>query len=68
MSKEQIDSILLVNSYLAKCTCEIGCNKKKELTRRYLSKKISRALEKKSKYSFFGALLLFFGNLFFFQF
>lgn len=67
MSKEQIDSILLVNSYLTKCRCEIGCNKKSELTRRYLSKKISRALDKRNRFSFIRALFLFFTNLFVFQ-
>lgn len=59
MSKEQIDSILLVNSYLTKCNCESKCLKKTELTRRYLSRKISIALENKKRIGLFKSLFSF---------
>lgn len=59
MSKEQIDSILLVNSYLTKCNCESKCLKKTELVRKYLSQKISIALQKKKRINLFKTIFSF---------
>lgn len=60
MSREQIDSILLVNSYFTKCKCEgssPSCQKS-ELARKYLVKKISKALNKKNNFSYIRAFFI----------
>jgi hypothetical protein len=45
MSKEEVESILLTNNYLIECkyNCESGSDKS-DLTRKYLTSKIKKAL------------------------
>lgn len=64
MSKDQIDSILIANSYLTKCKCESDCVNKTELARKYLSTKIRKALRRENNYSFFKALLILISNIY----
>lgn len=45
MTKEQIDSILIVNSYFTKCKLENPLCHKTELARKYLTHQISKALK-----------------------
>ena len=42
MSKEEVDSILLVNDYLIECKCHRPTCEKTELTRKYLTSKIKK--------------------------
>lgn len=58
MSKEEVDSILLANQYLIDCKCNKPHCPKTELARKYLTSKIKRALNRKSKVSITKALYL----------
>jgi hypothetical protein len=51
MSKEEVDSILLVNKYLIECKCSKPQCPKTELARKYLTLKIKRALNRKHSVS-----------------
>lgn len=51
MSKEEVDSILLVNDYLIECKCHRPTCEKTELTRKYLTSKIKKALKRRNKRS-----------------
>ena len=61
MSKEEVDSILLVNDYLIECKCHRPTCKKTELTRKYLTSKIDKALKRRNRTnpikSFFNLIL-----------
>jgi hypothetical protein len=59
-NKRDIESILLVNSYFTICKIENPSCPKTELTRKYLTTRIKKALnERNEKYSF-KAFLMFF--------
>jgi hypothetical protein len=52
MLKEHVKSILVANSYFTKCKIENKCCNRTELAKKYLVKKIRKALtEKKTNYS-----------------
>jgi hypothetical protein len=55
MSKTELDSILLVNLYFTGCKLQKPNCPRTELVRKYLSKKINKALvEKRTTYSGFS--------------
>jgi hypothetical protein len=60
MSREQIDSILLVNSYFTKCKYDNNSEscQRTELARKYLVKKISKALNRKNNFSYIRAFFI----------
>jgi len=64
MSKEEVDSILLVNDYLIDCKYHRSCCRKTELTRKYLTSKIKKALKRKNKINPFKAFFIKIKNLF----
>jgi hypothetical protein len=47
MEKHDIESILIANCYLMQCKFGYKCREKSEVARRFLSRKIRKALEKK---------------------
>jgi hypothetical protein len=50
MKKEDINNILLVNGYLVSCELDKNCCKKKiQLTRKYLSGRINKALKSRTE-------------------
>jgi hypothetical protein len=59
--KADIDSILLVNNYLLRCTSGNPACEKTQLTRKYLTHKISKTLKKRqngqTSLRFFNLLL-----------
>lgn len=63
MSKEEVDSILLVNDYLIDCKCHSSF-RKTELTRKYLTSKIKKALKRKNKINPLKAFFIKIKNLF----
>ena len=58
--KADVESILLVNSYFTLCKIENPHCPKTELTRKYLTTKIKKALNERNKKYSFKAFLLFF--------
>ena len=51
MEKQEIESILLANCYLMQCKFSSPCQNRIEAARRFLMKKIRKALEKKLRLS-----------------
>jgi hypothetical protein len=50
MKKEDINNILLVNGYLVSCELDKNCCEKKiQLTRKYLSERINKALKSRTE-------------------
>jgi hypothetical protein len=47
MERPDIESILIANCYLMQCKFGETCREKAEVARRFLSRKIRKALEKK---------------------
>ena len=54
MSKTELDSILLVNLYFTGCKLQKPHCPRTELVRKYLSKKINKALVEKKETIYFG--------------
>ena len=51
MEKQEIESILLANCYLMQCKFSNPCQNRIEVARRFLIKKIRKALEKKLRFA-----------------
>jgi hypothetical protein len=51
MEKQEIESILLANCYLMQCKFSNPCQNRIEVAKRFLMKKIRKALEKKLRFS-----------------
>jgi hypothetical protein len=51
MEKQEIESILLANCYLMQCKFSNPCQNRIEVARRFLMKKIRKALEKKLRFA-----------------
>lgn len=47
MKKQEIDSILLANTYLVKCKLKSSPRDRQELARKYLTSQIKKTLEKR---------------------
>lgn len=59
ISRDEVNSILLVNDYLIDCKCHRPNCRKTELTRKYLTSKIDQALKRRSRTNAIGAFFNF---------